>query len=109
MYKFRELVEDIKQSAGSENDEKKLTPRDKEVHFYIAHGIDPIAKFSTIRMYYPDKDCLAVLRSPGKDSPWFKTGKVSPNDKVIIQLFNEERTPTHDTEITGDYSVDKQT
>lgn len=109
MYKFRELVEDIKQSARSENDEKKLTPRDKEVHFYIAHGIDPTAKFSTIRMYYPDKDCLAILRSPGKDSPWFKTGKVSPNDKVIIQLFNEERTPTHDTEITGDYSVDKQT
>ena len=95
--KFRQLVKNTK------------TQMDKDVQFLLDHGIDPSAKYSNIPMYYPDKDCLVILRGPAKGSPYFTNKNViSSGDRVVVQEVKEERIPStpeqpHNNFYTKDY------
>lgn len=93
MNSFKTLVTEVK------------TQMDKDVKFLLDHGIDPSTKYSNIPLYDPELNSLVLLRGPVHTSPYFNNdGKVSPEDKVIIQAVNEYRVPTSATN-SGNYYV----
>ena len=93
MNTFKTLVTEVK------------TQMDKEVKFFIDHGIDPSTKYSNIPLYDPNTKGLIVLRGAVKTSPYFSNNEqVSPSDKVLIQTVEEHRIPASD-ENEGNYYV----
>lgn len=81
MNTFRKLITEVK------------TKMDKEVQFFIDHGIDPSTKYSNIPLYNPETNGLVILRGAVDTSPYFTTGKISPKDQVIIQSITEDYVP----------------
>ncbi len=93
MNSFKELITEVK------------TQMDKEVKFFIDHGIDPSTKYSNIPLYNPATKGLILLRGAVKTSPYFSNdGKISPSDKVVIQDVEEHRVPSSDNN-EGNYYV----